>query len=112
MDKLIELFCVVDDFCQQFFPHFEQQLLNLEGMQRNRPSKMSPSGIMTIVIHFHQSQFLNFKAYYQTILQKYLLPYLPKLLSYNCMLEVMKSVMVPLIFLYNHNLKQKQGSTL
>ena len=99
MDKLIKLFCVVDDFCQQFFPHSEQQLLNLEGEQRNRPSKMSLSEIITIVIHFHQFQFQNFKAYYQTFLEKNLLPYFPKLLSYNRMVEVMQSVMVPLIFI-------------
>ena len=109
MDKLIELFCVVDDFCQQFLPHFEQQLLNLEGKQRKRPSKMSPSEIMTIVIHFHQSQFRNFKSYYQTILQKSLGPYFPNLLSYNRMVEVMQSVMVPLIFFIQSQAKTKTG---
>lgn len=109
MDKLIELFYVVDDFCQQFLPNFEQQLLNLEGKQRKRPSKMSPSEIMTIVIHFHQSQFRNFKAYYQTILQNNLLPYFPKLLSYNRMVEVIQSVMVPLIFFIQSQAKTKTG---
>ena len=109
MDKLIELFCVVDDFCLKFLPYFEQHLLNLEGKQRKRPSKMSPSEIMTIVIHFHQSQFRNFKAYYQTVLQKNLLPYFPKLLSYNRMVEVMQSVMVPLIFFIQSQAKTKTG---
>ena len=109
MNKLIELFCVVDDFCQQFLPNFEQQLLNLEGKQRKRASKMSRSEIMTIVIHFHQSQFRNFKAYYQTILQNNLLPYFPKLLSYNRMVEVMQSVMVPLIFFIQSQAKTKTG---
>ena len=109
MNKLIELFCVVDDFCQQFLPNFEQQLLNLEGKERKRASKMSPSEIMTIVIHFHQSQFRNFKAYYQTILQNNLLPYFPKLLSYNRMVEVIQSVMVPLIFFIQSQAKTKTG---
>lgn len=109
MDKLIELFCVVDDFCQQFLPCFEQQLLNLEGKQRKRSSKMSLSEIMTIVIHFHQSQFRNFKAYYQSILQKNLLPYFPKLLSYSRMVEVMPSVMLPLIFFIQSQSKKKTG---
>ena len=112
MDKLIELLCVVDDFCLKFLPYFEQHLLNLEGKQRKRPSKMSPSEIMTIVIHFHQSQFRNFKAYYQTVFKKNLLPYFPKLLSYNRMVEVMQSVKVPLIFLSNLKLKQRQGYIL
>ncbi len=25
--RILELFCDVDDFCQQFWPHWEQQLL-------------------------------------------------------------------------------------
>ena len=109
MDKLIELFCVVDDFCKEFLPHFEQQLLNIEDKQRKRPSKMSTSEILTLVIYFHQSQFRHFKAYYQTILQKSLLPYFPKLLSYNRMVEVMQSVMIPLIFFIHSRSKTKTG---
>ena len=96
-------------FCLKFLPYFEQHLLNLEGKQRKRPSKMSPSEIMTIVIHFHQSQFRSFKAYYQTVLQKNLLPYFPKLLSYNRMVEVMQSVMVSLIFFIQSQAKTKTG---
>jgi len=109
VDKLIELFCVVDDFCKEFLPHFEQQLLNIEDKQRKRPSKMSTSEILTLVIYFHQSQFRHFKAYYQTILQKSLLPYFPKLLSYNRMVEVMQSVMIPLIFFIHSRSKTKTG---
>lgn len=109
MDNLVELFCVVDDFCKDFLPRFEQHLLNLEGKQRKRRGVMSTSEIMTIVIHFHQSQFRNFKAYYQCILQKNLLPYFPKLLSYSRMVEVMQSIMLPLIFFIQSQSKTKTG---
>lgn len=109
MDKLIELFCVVDDFCKEFLPRFEQHLLNIEGKQRKRKSKMSASEIMTIVIHFHQSQFRNFKSYYQMILSKNLKPYFPSLLSYSRMVEVMQSVMIPLIFFIQSQSKTKTG---
>ena len=46
---------------------------------------------------------------YQTILQNNLLPYFPKLLSYNRMVEVMQSVMVPLIFFIQSQAKTKTG---
>ena len=109
MDKLIELFCVVDDFCKEFLPRFEQHLLNIQGKQRKRRGKMSPSEIMTIVIHFHQSQFRNFKSYYQMILSQKLRPYFPSLLSYTRMVEVMQSVMIPLIFFIHSQPKTKSG---
>lgn len=109
MDKLVELFCVVDDFCKEFLPRFEQHLLNVEGKQRKRRGRMSPSEIMTIVIHFHQSQFRHFKAYYESVLQQDLSPYFPELLSYTRMVEVMPSVMVPLIFFIQSQSKTKTG---
>lgn len=105
----MELFCVVDDFCKEFLPGFEQHLLNLEGKQRKRQGRMSPSEIMTIVIHFHQSQFRHFKAYYDSILQQDLSPYFPELLSYTRMVEVMPSIMVPLIFFIHSQSKTKTG---
>ena len=109
MDKLVELFCVVDDFCKEFLPRFEQHLLNLEGKQRKRKGLMSPSEIMTIVIHFHQSQYRHFKAYYQSVLQQELSPYFQNLLSYSRMVEVMQSVMVPLVFFIQSQSKTKTG---
>ena len=36
----------------------------LEENQRQRERSLSMSEIMTIMIHFHQSQYRNFKAYY------------------------------------------------
>ncbi|SCX89506.1 hypothetical protein SAMN02746069_01105, partial [Legionella israelensis DSM 19235] len=51
MDKLVELFCIVDDFCQKFLPIFEQQLINISGKVRKKPCSLSMSEIMTIVIH-------------------------------------------------------------
>lgn len=109
MNKLIELFCIVDDFCKEFLPYFEQSLLNQEGKQRNKPCRMSTAEVMTIVIHFHQSQFRHFKAYYQTVLKQELHPYFPKLVSYSRMVELMQSVMVPLVFFIQSQSKTKTG---
>ena len=58
MDSLLELFCHVDDFCTA----------SLEQLSARRPRGRRPglcmSEIMTILIHFHQSNYRNFKAYY------------------------------------------------
>ena len=43
MDKTTELFCLIDDFCQQFEPLLAQRLLDESGdkQHRNRPGAMS-----------------------------------------------------------------------
>lgn len=109
MDKLIELFCAVDDFCNFFMPRFEDELLAQLGKRQKRKSNMSTSEVMTIVIHFHQSHFRNFKAYYQTLLQKNLKLYFPKLVSYNRMVEIMQNVILPLIFFIHYQSKTSTG---
>jgi hypothetical protein len=42
MDKTTELFCLIDDFCQQFEPLLAQRLLDerIDKKHRNRPSAM------------------------------------------------------------------------
>jgi hypothetical protein len=62
--SLLELFCDVDDFCQHFEPKWEQYQLESGLRQRRRQSRLSLSEVMTIVIHFHQSNYRTFKAYY------------------------------------------------
>ena len=43
MDKTTELFCLIDDFCQQFEPLLQQRLLDetSDKQHRNRPCAMS-----------------------------------------------------------------------
>ncbi len=52
MDKLVELFCDVDDFCRIFIPQWEQQCIENGHRQRRRYGRMSVSEIMTILIFF------------------------------------------------------------
>jgi hypothetical protein len=62
--SLIELFCDVDDFCQEYETKREQFQLENGLCQRRRRSRISLSEVMTIIIHFHQSNYRTFKAYY------------------------------------------------
>jgi hypothetical protein len=96
MDSLIELFCDVDDFCQSFLPAWRKQLLSAGEMQRQRERSLSVSEIMTILIHFHQSHYRNFKAYYIEYVLERLRPEFPGLVSYNRFVEFIPSVLVPL----------------
>lgn len=102
MKKLVELFCDVDDFCQAFLPHWQQQLLEDGTRQRQRQGRMTPSEVMTIIIGFHMSNQRDFKNYYKGLVARFYLSDFPQLLSYTRFLEVMPSVLVPLCAYFTH----------
>lgn len=95
--SLLELFCQVDDFWQVFRPHWQAQLLASGAIQRFREPQLSYSEIMTIVIHFHQSHYRDFKAYYTEHVQKQLRGEFPQLVSYTRFVELMPRVLLPLM---------------
>lgn len=57
---------------------------------------MSNTEIMTIIIHFRQSHYRDFKNYYLGYIAKYLKAYFPSLLSYTRFIVIMPSVIIPL----------------
>ena len=96
MDNLLELFCDVDDFCQSFVPVWQKQLLSAGDIQRQRDRSLSISEIMTILIHFHQSHYRDFKAYYIDYVLERLPEEFPRLVSYTRFVEYIPSVLIPL----------------
>jgi hypothetical protein len=100
--SLLELFCHVDDFCQEFEPQWQQSLLRQGTIRRVRPARLSTSEIMTIVIHFHQVRYRDFKTYYTNHVQSYLRDEFPHLVGYTRFVELMGRVVVPLIAYFYH----------
>lgn len=100
MDKLTELFCVVDNFCQVFEPEWNKHLLESGQKQRQRKSKLSLPELMTIVILFHQLRYRHFKAFYTGFVCAYLKPFFPHLLSYQRVIELMPSCLAGLSALF------------
>jgi len=109
MDRLIETFCLVDDFCQSFMPEFEQKLLSSGVQKRRRPSRLSLSEIMALMIHFHQSHYRDFKYYYLNYVRTYLSSYFPGLVSYNRFVELMPRALLPLCLFLQAQPKTKTG---
>jgi transposase len=101
MDSLLELFCHVDDFCKAFLPHWNKQLLSARRPRGRRPG-LCMSEIMTILIHFHQSNYRNFKAYYLEYVMTHLRNEFPGLVSYNRFVELIPSVIMPLTHYLRH----------
>jgi hypothetical protein len=96
MESLTELFCDVDDFCQEFLSVWRKQLFSAGEIQRQRERSLSVSEIMTILIHFHQSHYRDFKAYYTDYVRDRLQREFPGLVSYTRFVEFIPSVLVPL----------------
>jgi transposase len=96
MESLLELFVHVDDFCQAFLPILEQHLLSSGAIQRHRERSLSISEVMTILIHFHQSHYRNFKAYYCEHVLPHLCNEFPDLVSYTRFVDFIPSALIPL----------------
>jgi len=94
--SLLELFCDVDDFMLSFAPQWKGEQL-AAGKQRERAGQLCPSEVMTILIHFHQSHYRTFKAYYTEHLQVHLTSEFPHLISYQRFIALIPSVLVPLL---------------
>lgn len=95
-DTLTDLFCLVDDFCQEFIPEWERYLLAKDLRRRRRASRLSHSEIMTIYIHFHQSGYRHFKHYYLRHVREHLASYFPNLVSYPQFVALTKTILIPL----------------
>lgn len=109
MNKLVDLFCHVDDFCQVFMPQWQALQLETGERKRNRQSRMSASEIMTIIVAFHMSHQRDFKNFYLGIVHRFYRSDFPTLLSYTRFLEVMPTVLVPLSSFFTHVKGQPTG---
>jgi hypothetical protein len=94
--SLLELYCAVDDFWQAYEPSWRaQQLAN--GQQRQRAGVLSESEMLTIVIHFHQARYRDFKSYYTTYVQKHLVAEFPSQISYGRFIQRLPALLLPLM---------------
>lgn len=99
--SLLELFCKVDDFCQEFEQKLSEKILKsgskVSGNGKPGPkSGMCGSEVMTLLIHFHQSSYRNFKAYYTQYVSQMLRKEFPQLVSYQRFVELMPQCLLAL----------------
>jgi len=94
--SLLELFCTIDDFWQAFTPSWRRQQLESGERHRQRAGEMCESEMMTIVIHFHQARYRDFKTYYTQYVQSFLCAEFPHLVSYARFIQRLPSILEPL----------------
>ncbi|KAA6337825.1 hypothetical protein EZS27_014129 [termite gut metagenome] len=117
LDKIIEIFCMADDFCKEFdLEARKHQIQTLDKKKYHRPSRMSESETMTILIGFHFGAFRNFKHYYLFYVQKHLTREFPDSVSYNRFVELQRKVFIQFVLFlklicfgewYGHNIRRQ-----
>lgn len=96
MLSLLDLFCDIDDFCQEFLPELRKyQVTSSRSRQRKR--SLCQSEIITILIAFQLSHYREFKNFYLTLQKKDF----PGLISYNRFIEYIPSVLIIMIAYVN-----------
>lgn len=102
IDKITEIFCLVDDFCKEIDLAKEGHILGKESLvkHRNRKFKLSDSEVITIMVIFHLKQFRNLKHFYINYVQKHMKSEFPETVSYNRFVELQRKAFLPMcIFL-------------
>lgn len=96
-DLITDIFVSIDDFYIQFNQKIHEFQLPAPKKQRNRSFTMSGSEVMTILVLFHLSQHKNLKHFYLYYIQKHMQAEFPKTVSYNRFVELIRSVLLPLM---------------
>ncbi len=91
--KITEIFCVIDEFCQEYDQIVDKALL---GNPAKRPAVMSKSEIITITVLFHLGGFRTFKHFYIHYVQKHMQEEFPQTVSYNRFTELMQRNLMPM----------------
>ena len=96
-DKVIEIFCIIDEFDKNLNVELSKNLClpsyNNNGKRcRNRKGRLSESEIMTILVCYHFGTYRNFKEYYQNYIRGRLRHEFPVSVSYNRFVELMPRV--------------------
>lgn len=95
--KVIELFCMADEFCKFFDAMMTKYTLKPATKRKyHRDSTMSKAEIMLILILFHDSGYRCLKHFYLEKVCKHMRHLFPKVVSYNRFVVLEKEVAIPL----------------
>ena len=98
--KITEIFCVIDEFNQNFEKEMSNHaLISSSGKRRrNRKGVLSESEIMTILVLFHFSHCRDLKHFYLHEICIHLRHDFPQVVSYNRFVEVQSHVFFKFMF--------------
>lgn len=98
-DKITEIYCLTDDFYNEFDKTKKGYELtsDVSKKTRNKSCKLSDSEVITIMILFHRMGFKNLKHFYLFYVCKHLKKEFPKEVSYNRFVELQQKALFPMV---------------
>ena len=97
MMRVLDLFCAVDDVCQQFAPVWHTYRLSNGTKRRNRSPALALREMMTILIRFQTAHDRHFQAFSTEHVCVHLSTAFPNLVSYTRFVELFPLALVPLL---------------
>ena len=111
MMSVRKLFCHVDDFCQWLGTREHAKLLGVTRKRGPAP-RLSLSEVMSVLIHFHQSHYRDFKACYTQHVCKHIRSEFPALVSYARFVELIPSALPAMCLNLRVRFGQRTGVAL
>jgi Transposase DDE domain len=109
LERLVETFCEVDDFCQAFVPQWEAYLIGTGAAPRGPQPGLCVSEIITILLMLHSSRCKYLKSFYQGVMGDVLRQYFPHMPCYERFVTLQKSVFMPLLCFLLSRLGHRTG---
>lgn len=99
IDKVTEIFCLIDDFCKEIDQVVSQNAIvqNTTTKKRNRTCKMSNSEVITVMTLFHLKGYRCLKHFYINHVQRHMKDDFPQTVSYNRFVELQKKSVLPMV---------------
>src|ERR671921_826004 len=99
LDRIVAVFCEVDDVCAAFVPQWEASLLGTGGPgPPGAPPRLLPRGRITPLLVLHSSGFKHLKSFYHGVAEPLLRGYVPGMPCYEHFVALQKRVFVSLVF--------------
>ncbi len=105
---VLQIYSKIDDFCKEISLLFVRgKNLSDSKKHRQKPSRLSLSEIMTIMVLFHLSNYRDFKHFYLFQICQVMRPAFPRVVSYNRMVELIRHALIPMILFLKLECKEK-----
>jgi hypothetical protein len=109
LDRLVEVFCEVDDFCKAFQDASESHRLGNGQGSRGPDPGLAEAEIITLLLELHSSGFKYLKNFYNSPRGEVLRRYFPGMPCYERFIALQQRAFLPLVAFLVSKLGKKTG---
>ena len=109
LDRLVEIFCEVDDFCKLFQGAFASHLIGKGPGPRGPHPGLAEAEIITLLLVLHSSGFKYLKNFYNSPMGDVLRRYFPGMPCYERFIVLQRRAFLPLVAFLFSKLGKKTG---